>query len=361
MCICKKNILLGLLLFTWGFAATTNLKSFENNFYRENFVRTFLVSSSIEKERSFFIVLYAPDRYFFHVHRLNSKVQILEEQKKNVTLGVLSENQAKSLVENIFGISIQNVVKIGIQDVFTILQNLGGVATFNLESTTYPKGRVVIDENNFSPFLNGIANTNMRKDIAFSLVISILQKSLQLDKDLFQKKTIAFYKKWKPMWLDLSKNVDRITLTYSRMNVIESFSQGAVKGKTIPLTISGKIYDRKKIFSIIEKMNSSEEELESTITVQVRNTTNIPRLAAKTSGFLQRKKFLVSEFLNSPITMKNSLIINRTISPKKLHQIQKYTKIRESYYIADYRESADFALYLANDFFMIKQEGGKSD
>ena len=89
------------------------------------------------------------------------------------------------------------------------------------------------------------------------------------------------------------------------------------------------------------------------ITLQVRNTTDIGRLAARTAGVLRIKRIDVLEYRNSPVKTRRSVLLDYSLSPVKREYMKKATHIQRVYPAFDYQKSFDFSLYIAPDYYAI--------
>ena len=308
-----------------------------------------------------FIYLNPHYRYLL-VYNVNSYLLLSEDNKVEYLYKLPVKKQISILKDKIL-LEADILIQYNKQTAKDLFDSIGVLSFFNSESTNINKGRVYLDYKLYLSFMEGIKDKVIKQEIEFSLwhrffsvLLGFYQQTSSFDlanKNIYNKLSINLSKKdFIRLVYFLAEYLDQLHLDYNRMNIdiyryendneVILFNQG--RHDQVKLT--------KKINQFIT--DDSLKYLERfPISLQVKNTTSVPRLAAKTAGIMRRKRCDVKEYLNSSIKMKNSLLIDRSGSPVKREYMKKITKLEDSILILDYRENFDFTLYLGEDYHVI--------
>ncbi len=325
-------------------------------------IYTFLIFSEEEKKvaNAWVLYYYYPFAYFhlFEIHPQHhvfyqEKYQLINQDKN------FFENRIKDLlsIRNFdFTINLEEGLK---EDIFNIM---GGINFINLHSEAFPLGKVFIDNLNYQRFLNGIENSNNRKNTRLSIWLNALfhvrdnvianEAYLKQLRGIFNLLNIninyqSFLKLFNPF---LQENSNFI-INYDKMN-FDTIKQ-AGEEYLVPLN-NGK-YDLGKINQTLTEFVNQEIKYQLfPIAVQIKNATTINRLATRTTGIFRYRRLNIDEYLNSDFLLNNSVIVSYIFSPLKENYIKKVSKIEDVYYLIDYTKEFDFSIYLGKDFYGIK-------
>ena len=346
-------LILGFFLLNWFFKAS---------FSEEKFLNLLFVKKT-ENGRILetFVMHYAPKDHYLYVYLVNSKTTFYRNSKKVSINQLKKSSQVRRFVETLLKIEIHGTFVLSHKKAMRLMRLMGAVPFFNQHSNAFEKGFVVINHENYDSFLAGVKNPIVKRDVAYSIWVNSLLQNGYFFKDFksFVKLIYMYYFHFRTNismgnFVFLVKNLvsgaEDLYLTKSNMNV----EKVEIEGEKRVLPFKNGEYDREKLKRVLTGFhNKFPSKNKYPITIQVKNTTSIKRMAAKTSGLLRTKRCNVLEYLNAPVKLKHSVIIDRSGSPVKRKYFSKITKVSNIYYSVDHRENFDFSLYIGEDYYAI--------
>lgn len=313
--------------------------------------------------KSTFILFIHPEKRYVHVYRVNREVVLAygwwgkEQFSKKGVASMMSS------LEKLLQVPVDDYAVIGEKKALEFLDFIGGAPAFNLQSTLMHTGEVIVDGKSFLPYIESMAApTNAREDASFSLYFNAILRTLDFYSNFKDREKqlaifFSFFDKTsftRSRFLGLAKlfsdKPKEIYISYDRMNT-EEVRIGGEK-TLIPLNKGG--YDSAKLKSILDQFGQEDLSVRVfPLTLQVKNATGHPRLAAKTSGTLRIRKCDVKEYLNTTFHLGGSVILWRSGAASQRDYLQKITRVDRVYYSVDTRESFDFTLFLGDDYYAI--------
>lgn len=278
----------------------------------------------------------------------------------------------KTLNEN-YGVKIIDY-EISFDDSSTIdfLDKWGGTSFFNLYSDYLPIGEVYITGNNYKNFLSGISNPYYRKNTSLSIWFNLLmsfQETLPhhvyvesfLEEFFGMLKTTFNYQTFKALIDPLFNQFVFDEKKLLKDNLYLKFDKTSVEQLTISsnqkidLPYLNGAYDKDKIIKELRSLSKVDEKFGSlAIVAQIKNATEVKRLAAKAAGVFRLRGINVIEYLGFSKKLDRSVILDFSNSPLKRNYIKKITKINKVYHLFNYRESFDFSILLGKNFHAIQ-------
>ena len=342
---------------------------------------TFLLFGPIDapvEERRGSLLFVWKDKPYFLLFSLR-KETFIKENNEQISLFLGDATEVSKRVEKIYEHPINLIIAPTQKQIENIIEISGGTIIFNTKSNHLKKGEVFLDHLNYQNYLLGIEDLdqreNERKAFWFHLMNEMIKKQLTI-KDHYPTYTQIFDN------LNMNSNIRTFRFFH---NAVAGYYRQALEDKQLPLKqiseispiyfkslrgnlqskkengktflvpyLEGK-YDSSRISNTLKDFFADEPPLEKyPIIVQVRNTTSINRLAARTSGVLRLKKINVLEYRNSIFKLDESVIIDYSLSPIKRDHISRVTGVKKIYPGFNHRENFDFSLYLGYDYYAIK-------
>ena len=327
---------------------------------QKDYLKFYIYPKASDGNRLF---LYLNPHYRYSlIYNVNSYLSLPEESKVSYLYELPVKKQISFLKDKIL-LDADILIKYDKQTAKNLFELIGLLYFFNSESTNINRGRVYLNHKLYVSFMQGIKDEVIKQEIEFSLwyrffsvLLNFYQQTSSFDlanKNIYDKLSINLSKKdFTRLVYFLAEYLEQLHLDYNRMN-IDIYSRE--NDNKIVLFNQGR-HDQVKLTKKINQFTADEslKYLERfPISLQVKNTTSVSRLAAKTAGIMRRKRCDVKEYLNSSIKMKNSLLIDRSGSPVKREYMKKITKLENYILLLDYRENFDFTLYLGEDYHVI--------
>ncbi len=350
--------------FSYKFINTHPVQKIINQEANRNFFNfIFLVKSDENQFMAASIVSYDWSNDYMNVYNIPHYVHLKDKKKENQEIKFMTKEELINALEKLLEIDFDFSISIKKSKWNNLVEQLGGVEIFNDVTKKFPNGRIYIHGENIDKYLNSIENPVLRIDTAFCVAVNLFHSASDYY-NVFSDSKKFFVLLWNKLETNIPKklaltifsrmvkNHSTLHLNYDRMNLL--FKEEGGKNFYVPLN-QGKL-DANKLKKMIEEFSTLNQSLvRYPINLQVKNTTSVYRLAAKTAGVLRRKRCNVKEYLNSDIDLKKSLILDRCGSSSKREYLKKVTKIKNVYYLIDYRENFDFTLYLGKDYYGISE------
>ncbi len=372
----RREVQVALLLLSLSLAIIFTIVLLRKTFFKENYLEKFkslytvlvLSESQSGKLAAANLVFVFPDRGYVHIYRVNPEVTFTRWWGKNQALSDKSLSSLMSSLEKSLNLKIPYYILVNDKKTDRLLDDLGGAPIFNTYSEPMTKGETIIVSGNQKEYFEGInVESSFRDDAAFSLWINLLMRTLNdferfKDPSLGAKIVWSSFKKSnfpKDTFIELfnmfSARSNSIYLSAMRMNTeIQKTDNDDKKGSGILVPLDAGNYDANKLRGVLELLEKDDKSLKVfPLTLQIKNTTEVPRLAAKTAGLLRIKRFDVKEYLNTSFHLKHSVIICRSGSAAQRDYLKKVSKVQRVYYDFDYRENFDLTLYLGEDYYAI--------
>ena len=340
----------------------------KGNSSRNFFNYLFLIKNDKKEVTTIVLITYYWPKNYVNVFSIPIYIQFKNSRGEYQKIQYFRQKELKQKIESVLQLPIDFSVSMISTKAKRLLNESGGVVIFNEATTNFSKGRLYINGNNVEGYLNSISNQVVKIEIGVSLSINLLL-SIFKNYVFFNDSKKIFPLLWSKIQTDLPKglantvvkrmieNHETLYIDYGRMNAIlvnEVVAKNAPRDIYIPLD-EGR-FDSQKLKKMTERFDIIDKDLERyPINLQLKNTTSIYRLAARTTGVLRRRRCNVKEYLNSDIDLKRSLIIDRCGSVAKREYLKKITKVNDVYYLVDHREKFDFTLYLGQDYYAIPQ------
>lgn len=306
------------------------------------------------------IISYQKDSENVSIKRIPGDLYIRNNNNEYANLfSRYSKSRIKKIIDQKLSIDLSGVYKFSVSDWDKLLAVFGGMHFFNTEAgTVLPEGEVLIHEKNFTNYLNSLPYGSHRQETALSLWINavfqvsevfgqgrrleVLTRKINRRLPFFRMRFASFYKLKSFLFTFPKVNIHYSSLNTSRVylgqNQIYTFFQDGEIDKSFYKKFTSEYSQAQNFFPI---------------SVQVRNTTTIPRLAAKTAGILRIKRCDVREYLNSPLSLSESILIDRSGWHEHREYLRKVTKINEVIFKLNYRQDFDFTVYLGEDYYAI--------
>ena len=309
------------------------------------------------------IISYHFHKSHIHVFNIPNYVHFKNEKGEYKILNLFTPKELINSLKGSFEVDFDFWVSIRKSKWHALIDELGGVEIFNDVTQKFPNGRLYINKENINEYLNSIENPAIKTDMSFCVFVNlfhsasdyylIFSSAKKFSSLLWQKLETNIPKRLALRIIsETVENHSKLHLNYDRMNLDLTKEDG----REIYLPHRQGIVDAQKLKQLTSKLIDFNPNLiRYPIDLQVKNTTSVYRLAARTAGVLRRKKCNVKEYLNSDIDLKKSLILDRCGSPVKREYLKKVTKINDVYYLIDYREDFDFTLYLGEDYYGISK------
>ncbi len=315
------------------------------------------------KPKSTFILFIHPEKRYVHVYRVNREVVLAYGwwgREKFSKKGVAS---MMGSLEKLLKVPVDHYAVIREDKALDFLDFIGGAASFNSASKAMRTGEVILSGANVIPYLEGIeGQESVREDAAFSLYMNAFLRTLDFYSSFKDRESqmSAFYRFFEKTSFSrrnflgllgvLSAKSRQIYISYDRMNTQEA----EVGGEKVLLPLDRGHYDGAKLKSILDVFGQEDLSVRVfPLTLQVKNATGLPRLAAKTSGTLRIRKCDVKEYLNTLYHLNHSVVLWRSGSAGQRDYLQKITRVDRVYYAVDHRENFDFTIVLGDDYYAI--------
>lgn len=327
----------------------------------EERIYTLLTILNVEEEEKLgFLLFYWYPKSYMLLFDISQQTIVMENGRVTPVMSG-SKQKIKERIEEIYGYSIDYIATPSQKQRDNIIDIIGGEAIFNLHSPSFSKGELFLDRVNYRAYLESIEDDLRRSDAEKSFWYSLLEnhrKQMMLfqDQDSTLKSiydNLSLDSSWayfrhlvKPL---LKKETE--IFFYSLRNNLEKFP---IEKKVHLTPYQNGEYDHERIKEILLQFKNDEPKFSRfPITLQVRNTTDIGRLAARTAGVLRIKRIDVLEYRNSPVKTDKSVLLDYSLSPVKREYMKKATHIERVYPAFDYQKSFDFSLYIAEDYYAI--------
>lgn len=301
-----------------------------------------------------FSLFYKHQSKTIFIYRLKPDIFIMEHDQYKPLFPNFDISDISHFLNRYFAMNIDFYIKIDEKDSLALLDILGGVNFFNLDSSFLPKGPVVINSKNIKPYISAIGDPQIQKDNSLNIAVNYLFQSFHFfNKISSQRFSNILYSRVKTnatkyafrSTIDfMQKNYESVSILYNHIN----FNETLVNGKKINVILmdNRNIYDVQKVKAFYQ---IKESQNDSTF-VEVVNTTNEKRLAAKASEFLKTKKITVAEFSNAKINLGHSTMLFRKLDSQKRDHLKKITDINSIYYLFNYYSNYDATILLAEQF-----------
>ena len=350
-------ILLVLLLFL--LPSLKNLPTFFDK-DEERIYTVLTLYDSEEGEKLGFLFFYWYPKTYMLLFDINKDTIVMENGRVTPIMSG-SKREIKQRIEEIYGYTIDYIATPSQKQRDNIIDIIGGEAVFNLYSPTFAKGELFLDRVNYRTYLKSIEDDLRRSDAEKSFWYNLLEN---------HRKQMIIFKDRSGTLKDIYKNlaINSTFVNFSRLlePLLKKESEiffYSLRNNLERLPIEKKVhltpyqkgrYDHDRIKDILLTFKSDEPKFSRfPITLQVRNTTDIGRLAARTAGVLRIKRIDVLEYRNSPVKTKESVLLDYSLSPVKREYMKKATHIQRVYPAFDYQKSFDFSLYIAPDYYAI--------
>ncbi len=314
------------------------------------------------------VLFYWYPKNFFFLYRLSDKVYVPSgSPEAGAGLTRLFELKPKAIqvaLKKFYNIEIDFNLSMQEKDVEKLFSALGGTAFFNIYSSQLSRGEVFISGENYKSYLDGISDERKSLDASISLWYALLtrQASLIAQSKAYRNsywniiqytsgnlRLASLRRLLKP----LQGQAGQLYFQSQTMNLEYSASASSPE-KLVYLPFQSGDFDRHKIQEqLLSFFNEEALYKRFPISMQINNTTDIKRIAAKTAGVFRLKKIDVKEYINSALSLNHSTLLDFAHSPVKTAYVKKITKISKVYPQISYRDDFDFALYIANDFYGI--------
>ena len=331
--------------------------------FKKNQIIQLLVVKKNEanKIEAAFILFAYPLQKYLYTYIINPEISLLYGKKTKKIKETKDIKALKSFLNQLLNIKINGTIELNDKQIFSLIKKVGIGKFLNLFSDYLPKGEVIINEQNYAPFMASIEDFMFKRDVIYSFWLNFFYQNFSFLKKIeapywflnrYYGLVETSFKRGDFLYLlnQFIFSLDEVYFFKSNMNIEKS----VFLGKEIFVPFRNGFYDKNKIRRMIK---SFHEQIPSVnkfpISVQVKNMTSYRRLAAKVSGVLHLKKCSVKEYLNSEINVKSSMILDRSGSPLKRVYFSKATKVSNIYFLFDYRENFDFSLYIGEDYYAI--------
>ncbi|BBM88769.1 hypothetical protein COTS27_00454 [Spirochaetota bacterium] len=334
---------------------------------QEERLYTFLIegrNKANERTSAQVLFFHYPENFFL-LYQINHKLSI-PNKKRNPTppyinAYTLPTRKFKKVLTDFYDINIDFTITVRETDELRLLSNWGGTAFFNLHSTYLDKGLGYLDAFNYKPFIEDVTDSDRIREVKLSIWYNILKQQLILATEQNNYKNTLI-----DALNSLTSDLNRQTLAkllapliatngeiyfFLLRSNLETIKKDAT---TYYIALEKGNYDKRKIADYFLTFKERALQYEQfPIAMQIKNTTPIKRLAARTAGVLRIKRIDVKEYLNSPIDLSHSVLIDFAHSPIKINYVKQVTRVSRVYSLFDYRESFDFSLYIADDYYGI--------
>ncbi|MBN8215293.1 MAG: LytR C-terminal domain-containing protein [Spirochaetes bacterium] len=316
------------------------------------------------KPASAHVLFFHPQKGYLHIYRVNPEVSFRQWWGSREKITEKSIGSAVSTLEKTLRVPIPYYVVLGDASCLKLVERLGGLPCFNEISESALQGETVITADAYENYLSGVkGNASLRQDAAFHLWFNGLLRHLEFHSRFpsadsgasalwasFDETNLPkglFYR----LFQYCAQRHRQLYVSMSRMNVEE---QVADRGATNLAPLEAGRFDADKLKMLLGRFEVDDKSIRVfPVSVQVKNATEIPRLAAKTAGILRLKKCDVREYLNTRYRLKHSVLVCRSGSAAQRDYMQKVTKIERVYYDVDWRDGFDFSVVLGEDYYAI--------
>lgn len=348
--------------FTYQYVKTYSLRQIIKGESTRNFFNClFLIKNDNKQFTTIALISYYWPKDYVSIFSIPSYIQFKNAQGVYQEIRHFKQKKLRQKVEDTLDMPVDFFISIKQTKAKKLVSKLGGVVIFNDQIKAFPQGRLYIDEANIKDYLNSISNEVVKIETGVSLAVNLLLSTFK-NYVFFNDSKKLFSLLWHEIQTELPQNLAGVIvkkiaenygtlyLDYGRMNT-ELINEN---GLSMHVPLQKGMFDAQKLKETMKQFNLLNKDLvRYPISLQVKNTTSVYRLAAKTTGVLRRKKCNVKEYLNSDIDLRQSLIIDRCGSVAKREYLKKITKVDDVYYLVDYRENFDFTLYLGEDYYGI--------
>lgn len=316
------------------------------------------------KPASAHVLFFHPQKGYLHVYRVNPEVSFRQWWGSREKITDKSIGSAVRALEKTLRIPIPYYLRITDASTLKLIDRMGGLPCFNEVSETAASGESVVTMDAYENYLSGVrGGDSLRQDAAFHLWFNGLLRHLEFH-GRFPKSDGGAAVLWRSfdetnlpkglfyrLFQFCAQRHRQLYVSMSRMNVEE---QVADRGATNLAPLEAGRFDADKLKMLLGRFEVDDKSIRVfPVSVQVKNATEIPRLAAKTAGILRLKKCDVREYLNTRYRLRHSVLICRSGSAAQRDYMQKVTKIERIYYDVDWRDAFDFSVVLGDDYYAI--------
>jgi len=323
-----------------------------------NVVSLLFFASDRNNIRALYLVLVNSKKKYIHFHMLRPDAYSDEYEKR--AFSNLSVSGLEKTVIALTGIVPDYRISIPSSEAISLLENTGGSYYLNNVNTNFQSGLILITENNYYPFLEGIPDIVLRIDTSFSIWYNLLYKVFvkaaetggctELFRHMLRipDNISGSRRQLKKLLLPFFNAPDSVYMSYSRMNMHRSDS-------SLLTPLLGGSFDRERLKEICEELEHGDKSIKCfPLSLQIVNTTAVRRLAARTAGILRLKKCDTREFLNFRPVLEQSIIVDRSGHSVKRAYVRKVTMVSNVLFQINYKEDFDFSVYIGNDYYAVK-------